>query len=219
MKEESSNHAAKFLSALLVDVKLGQNVKAFNDGVVTLTDGSTMQAGMVIWTAGVRGVGFDIKGGELPVTRGFRIEVDSENRVKGFDDIYALGDICLMTTDPDFPNGHPQLAQVAIQQGINLAKNLNRKPSKAAKPFIYKDKGSMATVGRNRAVVELKHMQINGFMAWLTWMFVHLMSLLGMRNKVVVLCNWLWAYFTYGTSLRLLIHPSKYPLRKRWEEI
>lgn len=219
MSEDSSTHAAKYLSTLLVDVKLGQNVKSYVDGTVELTDGSKMNAGMVIWTAGVKAVGFDVKGGSLPITRGGRIEVDGFNKVVGHDDIYALGDICFMTADKAFPQGHPQLAQVAIQQGSNLAKNLNRKPAKHPKPFVYNDKGSMATVGRNRAVVELKHMQINGFMAWLTWMFVHLMSLLGMRNKVVVLCNWLWAYFTYGTSLRLLIHPSKYPLRKRWEEI
>ncbi|MDE5968740.1 MAG: FAD-dependent oxidoreductase, partial [Muribaculaceae bacterium] len=219
MSEDSSTHAAKYLSTLLVDVKLGQNVKSYVDGTVELTDGSKMNAGMVIWTAGVKAVGFDVKGGSLPITRGGRIEVDGFNKVVGLDDIYALGDICFMTADKAFPQGHPQLAQVAIQQGANLAKNLNRKPSKQPKQFVYNDKGSMATVGRNRAVVELKHMQINGFMAWLTWMFVHLMSLLGMRNKVVVLCNWLWAYFTYGTSLRLLIHPSKYPLRKRWEEI
>lgn len=218
MGEQSSAHALRYLNALLVDVKLGQNVKSYEDGVITLTDGSTLPASMVIWTAGVKGVGFRTEGGELPITRGNRIEVDSMNRVKGFDNVYALGDISFMTTDPAFPNGHPQLAQVAIQQGKNLARNLSLKPGKEPRPFIYKDKGSMATVGRNRAVVELKHSQMYGFFAWLTWMFIHLISLLGMRNKLVVFFNWLWAYFSYGTGLRLLIHPSKYPVRKRWIE-
>lgn len=218
MKQESSDDAKRYLGDLFVDVKLGQNVTSYNDGKVTLTDGSHLDARMVIWTAGVKGVTFKTEGGELPITRGNRIVVDGFNRVVGFDDVYALGDICWTDSDKAFPQGHPQLAQVAIQQGKNLAMNLKRKPGKEPKSFVYKDKGSMATVGRNRAVVELKHTQMHGFFAWLTWMFVHLISLLGMRNKVVVFFNWLWAYFSYTTSLRLLIHPSKYPIRKRWED-
>lgn len=218
MKEKSSADALRYLNALLVDVKLGNNVKSYDGENITLSDGTTMPASMVIWTAGVKGIDIETSGGSLPLTRGNRIEVDEYNRVKGFTDVYALGDICLSNSDPAFPGGHPQLAQVAIQQGKNLAKNLKRKPNQEARPFIYKDKGSMATVGRNRAVVDLKHTQMNGFFAWLTWMFIHLISLLGMRNKIVVFFNWLWAYFSYGTGLRLLIHPSKYPLRKRWEE-
>ncbi len=216
MNEQSSAHALRYLNTLLVDVKLGQNVKSYEDGVITLTDGTEMPASLVIWTAGVKGVSFSTEGGELPITRGSRIEVDEFNRVKGFDNVYALGDICFMESDPAYPHGHPQVAQVAIQQGKNLAKNLSLKPGKEPKPFTYKDKGSMATVGRNRAVVELKHSQMHGFFAWLTWMFIHLISLLGMRNKLVVFFNWLWAYFSYGTGLRLLIHTSKYPVRKRW---
>lgn len=218
MSERSSADARRYLEALMVDVRLGQNVKSYTGNLVTLTDGAELSAGMVIWTAGVKGVSFEVVGGELPVTRGGRIEVDGYNRVKGLDDVYALGDICISDADPAFKTGHPQLAQVAIQQGKLLARNFTRKPSKPAKIFIYKDKGSMATVGRNRAVVEIKSKQMHGFVAWFTWMAVHLVSLLGMRNRLVVFFNWLWAYFSYGTSLRLLIHPSKYPIRKRWED-
>lgn len=217
MSEKSSAAAFKFLKALMVNPILGVNLSKYEDGKITLSDGSEMDAGMVIWTAGVTGVPFETRGGELPLDRGNRIRVDAYNRVEGLDDVYALGDICIMKdVDADFMQGHPQLAQVAIQQGKNLAANFVRSNAKKKK-FKYKDKGSMATVGRNRAVVELKHSQMAGFFAWFTWMFVHLISLLGMRNKVVVLFNWLWAYFTYGTALRLLIHPSKYPLRKRWD--
>lgn len=219
MNEKSSADALRYLNALLVDAKLGQNVKSYADHTITLTDGSTMPASMVIWTAGVKGVSFETIGSALPISRGNRIEVDAYNRVVGFDDVYALGDICLMTdVDKNFLKGHPQLAQVAIQQGKNLAYNLTRPSDKEPRKFAYNDKGAMATVGRNRAVVELRHSQFNGFFAWLTWMFIHLISLLGMRNKIVVFFNWLWAYFSYGTGLRLLIHPAKYPLRKRWGE-
>ncbi|MDE7407878.1 MAG: NAD(P)/FAD-dependent oxidoreductase, partial [Muribaculaceae bacterium] len=130
--------------------------------------------------------------------------------------VFALGDIALMTADESFPQGHPQLAQVAIQQAANLARNLNA--GRFEYKFRYNDKGSMATVGRNRAVVDLNHMRFGGFFAWLVWMFIHLISILGMRNKVAVLVNWLWAYFTYGTSLRLIMHPNRYPMRERWGE-
>ena len=130
-------------------------------------------------------------------------------------EVYALGDISLMMCDA-YPKGHPQLAQVAIQQAKLLAKHLNKNEFKTT--FKYVDKGSMATVGRNRAVADLKHIHLYGRPAWLTWMFVHLISILGMRNKISVLMNWIWAYCTYSTSLRLLIHSNKYPLRSRWGE-
>lgn len=216
MREKSSADALKYLKSLLVTPLLGKTMQSYTDGKVILTDGSEVPASMLIWTAGVTGVPFKEEGKELPKSRGARLEVDSFNRVVGFDDVYALGDICMMTDDKRFPYGHPQVAQVAIQQGKNLARTLNG--HKQPKPFKYKDKGSMATIGRNRAVVQFPHSQMGGFMAWLIWMFIHLISLLGMRNKVVVLFNWLWAYFSYGTALRLLIHPAKYPLRKRWEK-
>ena len=134
--------------------------------------------------------------------------------MEGLEDVYALGDIALMEGDAAFPKGHPQLAQVAIQQGRLLAENLNacsgRRPRRI-RHFSYKDKGSMATVGRNRAVVDLPKVHFHGFMAWMVWMFIHLISILGMRNRLTVLINWIWAYFNYSTSLRLLIHPSPNP--------
>lgn len=208
MSEKSSELAAHYLNDLLVTVKTGVLMEKYEDNKVYLNDGTVMDAGMVIWTAGVIGETFETEGGDPTIERGRRILVDECNRVKGLDNVYALGDICIMYTDPNFPKGHPQVAQPAIQQARNLAKNLNNGTSE---PFKYWDKGSMATIGRNRAVVELKHWNFGGFFAWLTWMFIHLVTLLGMRNKVAVLVNWLWAYFTYSTSLRLLMHPSKYP--------
>lgn len=220
MSETASVKAKKYLEELMVEVHTGALMKSYEDNVVTLADGTQIEAGMVIWTAGVTGTPINFTGTDVPERgKGGRLVVDGENRVKGMTDVYALGDIALMPdVDEAFPQGHPQLAQVAIQQGTNLANNLNRKEGKEAKTFKYNDKGSMATVGRNRAVVDLKHTHFGGFFAWLTWMFIHLISILGMRNKVTVLINWLWAYFSYGTSLRLLLHPNRYPLRQRWGE-
>ena len=214
MSPMASRKALDYLKELMVDVKLSHLMGAFDNNIVRLDDGTEFYSEMVIWTAGVTGVSFNITGGELPIGRGNRIEVDTMNQVKGHEGVYALGDICIMTDDA-YPKGHPQLAQVAIQQAKNLATNLNKNTDKA---FHYRDKGSMATVGRNLAVVDMNHFHLYGWPAWLTWMFVHLISLLGMRNKVTVLINWMWAYFTYNTSLRLLIHTTRYPLRSRWGE-
>lgn len=216
MSQRSQADALKYLQQLLVDVRLGHVMKDYDDDTVTLDNGDTMHAGMVIWTAGVVGVGFDFVGSDFTPARGGRLPVDQCNCVSGLGDgdIYAIGDIAVMTT-PDYPHGHPQLAQVAIQQGKNLAKNLN---DDKCKPFVYNDKGSMATVGRNRAVADLNTRHIAGFVAWLAWMFVHLMSILGMRNKLTVFIDWMWGYFSYGTSLRLLLSPARFPLRWRWGE-
>lgn len=214
MSDLASRKALEYLKRLMVDVKVSHLMKSFEDNIVTLDDGTRMYSGMVIWTAGVTGINFEIKGGEITPARGNRFEVDRTNLVKGTDDIYALGDIALMTYDA-YPHGCPQLAQVAIQQAKLLAANLNKGKKDE---FTYKDKGSMATVGRNLAVADLNHIHLTGFTAWLTWMFIHLISILGMRNKVTVLINWIWAYCTYNTSLRLLIHTTRYPLRSRWGE-
>lgn len=214
MSDLASRKALEYLKRFMVDVKFKHLMKSFEDNIVTLDDGSQMYSGMVIWTAGVTGVTFDITGGELIPAKGNRFEVDRTNLVKGTEDIYALGDIALMTYDA-YPHGCPQLAQVAIQQAKRLAINLNKGKSEE---FVYNDKGSMATVGRNLAVADLNHIHLTGFTAWLTWMFIHLISILGMRNKVTVLINWIWAYCTYNTSLRLLIHTTRYPLRSRWGE-
>ncbi|MDE6448815.1 MAG: NAD(P)/FAD-dependent oxidoreductase [Muribaculaceae bacterium] len=213
MSEKSSAEAAKYLESLMVQVRLGHNMKQYDDDIVTLDNDEQIPAAMLIWTAGVKGVDFDFAGETVKPGRGNRIEVDQYCRVKGVNDVYALGDIAAMST-PDYPAGHPQLAQVAIQQAIMVARDINR--GKVTEGFRYKDKGTMATVGRNRAVVDLNHIHFKGFFAWVTWMVVHLMSLLGMRNKVSVFIDWIWDYFTYSSSTRLLMHPGKYPLRKRW---
>ncbi|MDE7410454.1 MAG: NAD(P)/FAD-dependent oxidoreductase [Paramuribaculum sp.] len=208
MSEKSQKDALKYLGKLLVDVKLGHLLKEYSNDRITLDDGSTLTAGMVIWTAGITGVRIDLDS-NLEPSRGGRWAVDGYNHIIGLDDnIYAIGDIALMCTD-EYPKGHPQLAQVALQQGKNLAKNLNRGIFKTS--FKYKDKGTMATVGRNLAVADIKHYHMSGFPAWAAWMMIHLLSILGMRNKISVLIDWIWAYFSYGTSLRLLLKMSRYP--------
>ena len=230
MSEKSSDDARKGLESLMVDIRLGAVMKKYVDRTVIFSDGSNLPATLLIWTAGVTAVPIRIEGVPEPVTgRGNRFLTDGYCRVKGLEDVYAIGDISLMPdADPAFPQGHPQLAQVAIQQGRLVARNLSRMARAASVPgggntselalktFVYKDKGSMATIGRNRAVVDMPHAHMSGFLAWLTWMAVHLMSLLGMRNKITVLINWIWAYCNYSTSLRILIHSCRYPLRARW---
>lgn len=215
MSEKSHVKALQYLEKLMVDVKLGRLMKTYQDNIVTLDNGDTLFAGMVIWAAGVTGVPFSFVESTISPGRGGRFLVDRFNRVDGDENVFALGDIALMITD-EYPNGHPQLAQVAIQQGKNLSKNLNADEFKSI--FRYKDKGVMATVGRNLAVVDMKHAHISGRIAWLAWMFIHLLSLLGMRNKISVFIDWVWGYFSYSTALRLLFTPSKYPLKWRWGE-
>ncbi len=215
MSERSQQQAAIYLGSLMVNVRTGEFMKSYtDDGLITFNDGTTMQAGMVIWTAGITGVSITFEGSSAPTMGpGNRLVVDEYNRVDGLSDVYAVGDICIHT-DTTHPRGCPQLAQVAIQQARLLARQLNR--GEFTTPFVYKDKGTMATIGRNRAVVDLPHMHIFGRPAWFIWMFIHLISILGMRNKLTVLINWVWAYFTYATSLRLIILPPRFPVRHRW---
>ncbi len=215
MSESASREAVEYLGHLMVDVKLQKIMKSYEDNVVKFDDGDEIYSEMLIWTAGVTGESFDIVGLDIERGTGNRFVVDEYNRVKGLDGVFAVGDIAFMS-DNFYKRGYPQLAQVAIQQARLLAKHLN--DGGFVKPFKYTDRGSMATVGRNRAVADLKHLHLYGRPAWVTWMFIHLISILGMRNKLTVLINWVWAYFTYSTSLRLLLHPTKYPLRSRWGE-
>lgn len=219
MSENASVSAGKSLESLMVNVRLGSYMRVYDsdNNRIILADGTELDASMVIWTAGVTASRFNWKTNESETSfigHGDRLVTDTFCQVAGLKDVYAIGDISLMSGDKGFPNGHPQLAQVALQQGKLLAGNLNSvagdNPGKV-KPFGYKDKGSMATVGRNRAVVDLKHFRFQGFFAWLVWMLIHLISILGMRNKITVLVNWVWAYFNYSTSLRLLIQPSELP--------
>lgn len=214
MSEAASEVALKDLKNLMVEVRLGTLMKDYNDKIVTFGDGKKEYWETLIWTAGITGE--PIPG--LPqefLTRGGRINTDEYSRVNGRDDIYAIGDIAMMIC-PGYEHGHPQVAQVAIQQAKNLAYNLNKVNNSPLKPFRYKDKGSMATIGKNRAVVDLGKRFLKGRPAWFAWMFIHLISIVGVRNKINVLLNWSWNYFTYSTSLRLLFRPVKFPERKHW---
>ncbi|MCM1111227.1 MAG: NAD(P)/FAD-dependent oxidoreductase [Clostridium sp.] len=209
MAPASSERAARYLSQLLVDIRLSTLMESYEGDTVAFKDGSTICAGMIIWTAGVTAESFEAVGPEPARGRGNRIVVDQQNRVPGFEGVYAIGDTAICECER-YPRGLPQLAQVAIQQARLLAEQLNR--GRFTKEFVYRDLGTMATIGRNRAVVELGRWKYGGWFAWLTWMFVHLMSLLGARNKLTVLINWTWAYFTYNSSLRLMFIPPRYPL-------
>jgi NADH dehydrogenase len=207
MSQSSSQKAKKYLINLGVKVLLNTLVKSC-EGNKVLTDSGVILSSNVVWAAGMKGTtlnGIHQKG----VSPSGRIAVDAFNKVKGMEDIFAIGDIAFMETS-QYPNGHPQVAPVAIQQAENLARNLMAEiEQKEQKSFIYKDKGTMATVGRNLAVVELPFAKFGGFFAWVIWMFVHLMSILGIKNRFFIFINWLTNYFTYNLSLRLIIKPKK----------
>lgn len=212
MSTKSSANALKYLKELMVEVRLNVRLTSYSDKIVTFASGETLYSETLIWTAGVKGE--PIPG--LPeeyLGRGGRIKVDACGRIAGRDDVMAIGDISICESD-EYPAGLPQMAQPAIQQGRHLAKCLNT--GDFSSPLVYKDKGSMATIGRNRAVADLNHARLAGYPAWLAWMFIHLISLLGMRNKIVVLFNWIWNYITYSTSLRILLRPTRFPERRHW---
>ncbi|MDE7437351.1 MAG: NAD(P)/FAD-dependent oxidoreductase [Muribaculaceae bacterium] len=212
MSRKSRDKAKKDLENLMVNVRLNTALKSYQDKYVTFADGHKEYYETLIWTAGVKGEPMPGIPAES-IGRGNRIIVDEYNRVKGCKDVMAIGDIALMQCE-DYPNGHPQMAQPAIQQAANLAHNLNH--GAFTRSFKYNDKGSMATIGKNRAVADIKGFSFSGFFAWLTWLFIHLISILGMRNKLSVMVNWFWNYIFYSTSLRLLLRPTKFPLRKHW---
>jgi NADH:ubiquinone reductase (H+-translocating) len=206
MSKESSDAALKYLQDLGVKVQLQARVVDYDGEFLTMKDGSKLEARKVIWAAGVTGS----KTPGLPVVvygRGNRIKVNRLHQVEGFENIFAIGDIALMTEEK-YPNGHPQVAQAAIQQAENLAKNFKALlKNKPLKPFSYKDLGSMATIGRKKAVVDLPWWKTQGALAWFVWLFVHLLQLIGFKNKIFVFLNWVWNYFTYDQSLRLIIRP------------
>ncbi|MCB0398708.1 MAG: NAD(P)/FAD-dependent oxidoreductase [Winogradskyella sp.] len=209
MSKHASEKATKFLKALGVKVHCNTLVTDYNGLDVTTNSDLKMQSETLIWAAGVTGA--PIKGLNVSalVERANRYKVNEFNQVEGYDNIFAIGDIALMTSE-DYPKGHPQVAQPAIQQGSLLGKNLLRLiDKKPLKPFVYKDKGSMATIGRNKAVVDLKAFKFGGFFAWFIWMFVHLMSLVGFRNRVIVFFNWTYNYINFDKAARLIIRPFK----------
>ena len=215
MSKVSSQRALEDLESLMVDVRLGVLMKDYVDNRVILSDNTEIEAAMVIWTAGITAEPFVMKGADLKLGPGNRFVTDCYNCVEGVENVYAIGDIGF-TASKSYPKGFPQLAQVAIQQARHLAKGLNA--GEFSDSFEYIDKGTMATIGRKKAVADLKHFHLTGVIAWLAWMFIHLVSILGMRNKITVVINWMWAYFTYNTALRLLIHTNRYPLRCRWRD-
>ena len=212
MSQDSSKKAYDFLTSMGVDIQFGKMVTDYRDHKVIMKDGTEIPTRTFLWVSGVRANAIPgIEGDRLG--RGFRIKVDQFNRVPGLDGVFAIGDQCLQTTDAAYPGGHPQVAQVAIQQAKNLAKNLKKinegMDDDALTPFTYKNLGSMATVGRNKAVVEIGKFRSQGFFAWILWLVVHLRSILGVKNKMMVLLNWLWKYVSYNDSIRMITYATK----------
>ena len=210
MSQQSSDKALEFLRSMGVDVQFGKMVTDYRDYRVMIKDGTSIATRTFLWVSGIRTV--DIPGIEGDrLGRGFRIKVDEYNRVPGLDGIFAIGDQCLMTTDEGYPNGHPQLAQPAIQQARNLARNLRRLNAgdEALEPFHYNDLGSMATIGRNKAVADIGKVHSQGLMAWLLWLIVHLRAILGVKNKLTVMLSWAGQYFSYAGSIRNIVYATK----------
>ena len=209
MSKVAQQTAYDTLKKLGVKIVLNVSVKDYVDEKVILSDGTTIETKTLIWTSGV--VGRSVPGlPEASIGKGKRILVDAFNKVRYTDDIYALGDICLQTTDADFPNGHPQLAQVAIQQGKNLGANFKRMDAqKDLVPFKYNNKGSMAIISKFNAVVDLPKFSYNGFIAWLTWLFIHVIPLVGFRNQLRLAFDWFRLFITNNPSIRLILYPKR----------
>lgn len=207
MSAESSRKAKQFLEKLNVKVMTDILVKDCDEKSVSLSSGEQISSGLIIWTAGISANKIGGLSNES-YGKSRRLLVDRYSKVKGYDNIFALGDISFMT-EKKYPDGHPQVAQVAIQQAVLLADNLKRiVKNKSITEFSYRDLGTMATVGKNLAVVELPFIHFHGVFAWFVWMFIHLMSIIGVRNKLIIFINWAWKYFTYDQSTRLILRPK-----------
>ena len=212
LSQESSQKAYEFLKSMGVDIQFGKMVTDYRDHKVVMKDGTEIPTRTFLWVSGIRAnamPGID----ESHLGRGFRFKVDEYNRIPDVEDVFVIGDQCLQTSDAAYPNGHPQVAQVAIQQAKNLAKNLKLidqgADSSTLTAFRYKNLGSMATIGRNKAVVEIGKFRSQGFFAWVLWLVVHLRSILGVKNKMMVLLNWLWKYVSYNDSIRMITYATK----------
>lgn len=207
MSERTSEKAAEFLKKLGIKVLTSTVVKDCDEKYVFINTSDKIRSNIVIWTAGVKANRIEgLNSNCYPKSE--RLLVDNYNRITGYDNIFAIGDVALMKEE-NYPNGHPQLAQVAIQQASLLAKNLkNSIKNKPLKIFHYHDLGTMATIGRNLAVVELPYIKFQGLFAWFVWMFIHLFAIVGVKNKMLIFINWVWNYFTYDQSLRLIIKPK-----------
>ena len=214
MSEKASEKAKLYLEELGVKIMFGDYVSDFDGETVTLKSGAELKAKKVIWAAGI--IGNPIKG--LPdeaFVRGKRLKINSFCQLESSDNIFAIGDIAYRA-DEKYTEGHPQVAQVAIQMAKKLAANFKAiAKGEKSKPFQYHDLGSMATIGRNKAVVDLPFWHFQGIFAWFVWLFVHLSSLIGVKNKVFVFINWVWSYVTYDQALRLIIRPK---IKKRMNE-
>lgn len=208
MSDVSSKKSKEYLEKLGVNVLTSTSVTSYDGIEISLSNGTKIKTKNLIWAAGVvantiDGIDGDKRG------RGNRIKVNRFNQVEGFENIFAIGDVALMNTEK-YPNGHPQVATVANEQADCLVQNLKNCINKTKLiQYEYSDKGSMATIGRHLAVVDLPSFKFQGFFAWLFWMFLHLMLILGVKNKILVFVNWLWKYFTFDQSLRLIIKPIR----------
>lgn len=209
MSEKASKEAYKFLKELGVKVHLNTMVESYDGYLVKTNTDREFRTSTFIWSAGVTGAPVKGLNASALVEKANRYEVNVFNQVNGYENIFAIGDIALMQTS-EYPRGHPMVAQPAIQQGRNLAKNINRLiKGEEMKPFDYNDKGSMATIGRNRAVVDMGKLHFGGFFAWFIWMFIHLWFLIGFRNRLVTFFNWVYNYVNYDKAARLIIRPFK----------
>jgi len=209
MSDAAKKTAYENLKKLGVNILLNVSVKDYADGNVILSDGKKIKTETLIWTSGV--IGRKVPGiPETALGKGRRVLVDEYNRVVGFSNIYALGDICLHLSDKNFPKGHPQVAQVAIQQAKLAAKNIIRQENdETLQPFAYNDKGSMAIISKYKAVVDLPKFSYTGFFAWLTWLFIHIIPLTGFRNKIRLAFEWFRLFITNNPSIRMILQPRK----------
>lgn len=206
--EQSSEEVKEYLETKGVEIKVNCKVENYTDGLLTLGDGSSIRSTNVFWVAGVKANSL-LGMPQEAYGSGNRLKVDEYNRVYGNENIFALGDTSIMIST-DYPKGHPQVVQPAIQQAQLLVKNLsNLQQQQPLKAFTYYNKGSMATIGRNNAIVEMKKIRFGGFAAWAVWLFIHLMSIVGVKNRLFIFIDWMWSYFTYDPSLRLIIRPHK----------
>jgi NADH:ubiquinone reductase (H+-translocating) len=208
MSNTARTASGRYLTEMGVVIKTETFVTGYDEKSVLLSDGELIPSSTVIWAAGVTGNKVEGLPEDCWVANN-RIVVNRHNRVQGTENIFAVGDIAYMVT-PVYPNGHPQVANVAINQARLLAKNLQRIiENKPLKNYEYKDMGSMATIGRNKAVVDLPFVRFKGYLAWLVWMFLHLMLILSVKNKLIIFINWAWSYLTKDSSLRLILTPDK----------
>jgi NADH dehydrogenase len=209
MSEKSSSAAEKYLKNLGVNVLKNIRVTSYDGRTISTNTDVVLETATLIWTAGVQGAMVNGLPASSLMEKVERIKVNEYNQVIGFPNIFAIGDIAMMATE-EYPQGHPMVAQPALQQGRLLGENIIKLiQNQEMKPFHYNDKGSMATIGRNKAVVDLPKYHFHGVFAWFVWMFVHLFSLIGFKNKAVVFLNWLYNYIRFDREGRLIVRPYK----------